>query len=567
MGGAPATLSGLDITVIVAYLLGIAAVGIGVGYRRHATSEQFFLAGKTLGWFSIGAALFASNISTIHLVGLAAAGAHEGMVIGNFEWMASFCLIVLGLVFAPFYFRSRITTLPEVLERRYGASARAFLAFIGIAGALLIHIGISLFAAAKLFESFLGIGVTTSILVVSVVTVAYTVLGGLKGVVVTETIQTFLLLGGAVLMTVLGLTYLPEAGIRDAASLRAAIQPDQLSMVHPIRDAQGHLNGYSWLAVLLGYPILGIWYWCTDQTIVQRVLGARNQADAQKGPLFAGFLKILPVFLMVFPGVVGYVMFKRGDLRLQGADGGVDYNLVLPEMINRLVPAGLKGLLAAGLLAALMSTIASALNSTATLISVDIVKRMRPETPDARQVAIGRFSTGVVMVLAMLWSTQGDQFGSIFEAINKIPMVFAPAVTTVFVLGVFWRRGTRAAALATFAASCALGAVYFVLDMPGIGRMLLAQPRDGFLGLVTDPVQGLGIPFMLVGPLLAAFSVVVYVLTSLVTPAPAPESIRDVCWEHPLAFLRQGRLAGLGDPRVAAAILLGVMVVLYYVMR
>jgi len=567
MGGANAALGALDVAVIAAYLIGIAAVGIAAGYRRHATSEQYFLASKSLGWFSIGAALFASNISTIHLVGLAASGAKEGLVIGNFEWMASFCLIVLGLVFAPFYVRTRITTLPEFLERRYGPSARAVLALIGIAGALLIHIGISLFAAAKLFESFLGIGVMTSIWVVSSVTVVYTVLGGLKGVVVTETLQSFLLLGGAVLVTGLGLNYLADAGIRDAASFRAALPPDQLSMIHPLRDAQGQLNSYSWLAVLLGYPILGIWYWCTDQTIVQRVLGARNESDAQKGPLFAGFLKILPVFLMVLPGAIGYVMFRRGDLQLKGADGGPDYNLVLPEMVNRLVPVGLKGLLAAGMLAALMSTIASALNSCATLISVDIVRKLRPGTSDARQVAIGRVSTGVVMVLAMLWSTQGDQFGSIFEAINKIPMVFAPAVTTVFLLGVFWRRGTSAAALATFAASCALGAVYFVLDLPGVGRAMIDAPRVGFQGLVTDPVQGLGLPFMLVGPMLAAFSVVVYVATSLATPAPAPETVRDVCWAHPLAFLRQGRLAGAGDPRVVASALLILMVVLYAALR
>ncbi len=567
MGGDASALGALDVAVIAIYLVGIAAVGIGVGYRRRATSEQYFLASKSLGWFSIGAALFASNISTIHLVGLAASGAKEGLVIGNFEWMASFCLIVLGLVFAPFYFRSRITTLPEFLERRYGSAARTVLALIGIAGALLIHIGISLFAAAKLFESFLGVGVITSILVISSVTVVYTVLGGLKGVVVTETIQSFLLLGGAVLVTVLGLDYLSGAGIRDVASFRAELPPDQLSMIHPIRDAQGHLNSYSWLAVLLGYPILGIWYWCTDQTIVQRVLGARNETDAGKGPLFAGFLKILPVFLLVLPGAIGYIMFRRGDLRLGGADGGPDYNLVLPEMVNRLVPAGLKGLLAAGMLAALMSTIASALNSCATLISMDIVRKLRPGTPDARQVTIGRVSTGVIMLLAMLWSTQGDQFGSIFEAINKIPMVFAPAVTTVFVLGVFWRRGTSAAALTTFAVGCALGAFYFVLDMPGVGRLLVDSPRDGFLGLVTDPVQGLGLPFMLVGPLLAVLCVVVYVVTSLATPAPPPETVRDVCWSHPLAFLRQGRLTGIGDPRVLGLILLALMVVLYYVMR
>ncbi|HUW20747.1 MAG TPA: sodium/solute symporter [Sedimentisphaerales bacterium] len=561
-------ISGLDLGVIIAYLLGIMIIGIWVGFRRHASSQQYFLAGKSLGWFSIGAALFASNISTIHLVGLAAAGADVGMVMGNFEWMASFCLIILGLVFAPFYFKSRISTLPEFLEKRYSPQARTCLAFVAITGALLIHIGISLFAGAKLFQSFLGIDVMWSILIISAVTVIYTALGGLKAVVVTETIQTFLLLGGAILVTVLGIRYLPKCGIESVADFRAAIKPNQMSMVHSLTNAKGHLNEYSWLAVLLGYPVLGIWYWCSDQTIVQRVLGSRSERDSQNGALFAGFLKILPVFLMVFPGVIGYLMYTNGVFTLpRMANGQLDYNLTLAKMIDELVPLGVKGLLAAGLLAALMSTIAAALNSCATLISVDVIKRMKPEIKDETQVTIGRFSAAVVMVLAMLWSTQGDQFGTIFEAINKIPMIFAPAVTTVFLLGVFWRRGTNKAALTTFAVGCAVGLVYFVMDMPVIGRALLASPREGFAGLVTDTVQGLGLPFMIVGPILCAMCIVIYVVVSLHTPAPDPAKLENVCWEHPLQAIQQGRLSGIGDPRMIALFLFLVMVVLYYLFR
>jgi len=558
-------ISGIDLGVIAVYLLGIIVVGIVVGFLNHATAQQYFLAGKSLGWFSIGAALFASNISTIHLVGLAASGADVGLVIGNFEWMASFCLIILGLVFAPFYFKSRISTLPEFLEKRYSPQARTCLAFVAITGALLIHIGISLFAGAKLFQSFLGIKVAYSILIISLVTVIYTVLGGLKAVVVTETIQTFLLLGGAVLVTILGINYLPKCGVNSFADFQAAIKSGQMSMLHPIRNEAGHLNDFSWLAVLLGYPVLGIWYWCSDQTIVQRVLGSRSERDSQNGALFAGFLKILPVFLMVFPGVVGYIMFKNGAIDLPLLDNGQrDYNLTLAKMIEVLVPQGVKGLLAAGLLAALMSTIAAALNSCATLISVDIVKRVWPETMDRTQVLIGRISTAVVMILAMLWSTQGDQFGTIFEAINKIPMIFAPAVTTVFLLGVFWRRGTNKAALTTFAVGCAVGLVYFVVDMPVVGKALLAEPREGFLGLVTDPIQGIGIPFMLVGPILCGMCIVIYVLVSLATPAPAAEKLENVCWEHPLQALKRGKLTGAGDPRMVALYLFVVMIVLYY---
>jgi solute:Na+ symporter, SSS family len=557
----------LDTSVLMLYLVGITAVGIWVGYRRNASSEQYFLASKSLGWFSIGAAMFASNISTIHLVGLAASGANEGIVIGNFEWMAAFCLIVLGLAFAPFYFKSGITTLPEFLEKRYGRGARTFLAVISIMGALLVHIGISMYAAAEVFESFLGIGKMTSILAISAITLLYTVLGGLKAVVVTETIQTVLLLGGAILLLILGINYLPDAGITNFAALKAAVKPDQLSILHPIHNAQGNLSSYSWLAVLLGYPILGIWYWCSDQTIVQRVLGANTQRNAQLGPLFAGFLKILPLFLLVFPGVIGYIMFKNNALTLPIGENGPEYNKVLPEMIKVLIPSGLKGLMAAGMLAALMSTIASALNSCATVISLDIVKQVRPTTTEAQQVFVGRVSTGVVMVLAMLWSTQGGQFGTIFEAINKIPMTFAPAVTTIFLFGVFWKRGTRQAAMTTLFVGSIIGLIYFVVDMPSIGKMILgstAQP--GFVGLVSDTTQGWGIPFMLVGPIIAALCIVIYVVTSLLTPPMDQEQVAKVCWDHPLAFLR-GRITGISDPRIVALILAVVVGVFYYLLR
>jgi SSS family solute:Na+ symporter len=559
-------LNTLDFIVIAFYLVGITAVGIWSGFRRHASSEQYFLASKSLNWFTVGAAVFASNISTIHLVGLAAGGANEGMVIGNFEWMACLTLILLALVFTPFYLRSGVTTLPEFLELRYGPPARTFLAIISILGALLIHIGISMFTAAKLFESFLGVNMYVSILVISLFTVTYTALGGLKAVVVTETIQVFLLLGSAIMVTVLAVHCLPSLGIHDAAAFKAAMKPNQLNMLHQIRDpASGAFSPYSWLAVALGYPILGIWYWCSDQTHVQRVLGAKNIRNGQNGALFAGFLKLLPVFLMVFPGTVGWIMYQKGVIQL-GNGPKPDYNLLLAQMINYLVPPGLKGLLAAGMVAALMSCMAAALNSCATVISVDIVKRMRPDMVDTRVVTIGRITTGVIMLLAMAWSTQGGQFGTIFEAINKIPMVFAPAVTTVFVFGVLWKRGTILAAMTTFTIGCTIGIIYFILDMPVVGATLFGCNQVGFQGLVTDANHGLGIPFMLAGPMLCALCIFVYVTISLCTPPPPKEIVDRVCWDHPLAFLR-GRIQGWGDPRVITCILLATLTILYMVNR
>jgi SSS family solute:Na+ symporter len=563
------TTSLIDIIVIAVYLIGITAFGIWIGYRRNATTNQYFLANKSLSWFTVGAAVFTSNISTIHLVGLAAGGAKEGMVIGNFEWMACFTLILLALLFAPFYINSGVHTLPEFMERRYCPSARTFLAVIGLIGALLIHIGISLFAAAKVFESFLGVPMLATIIVLSLFTVTYTAMGGLKAVVMTENIQVLLLLGGATLVTVLGLRALPTVGIHDVAAFKASVNPGQLNMLQPVVNAQGHLNGFSWLAVLLGYPILGIWYWCADQTHVQRVLAARTQKDGQNGALFAGFLKITPVFLMVLPGVIGYVLWQKGAFQLQNVAGtnSPDYNTMLPVMINHLVPVGLRGLLAACMAAALMSCMAAALNSCATIVSMDLLPKFSPDMADSLKVTIGRITTGVIMVLAILWSTQGDQFGTIFEAINKIPMTFAPAVTTVFVLGVLWKRGTKQAAMATLYLGSVIGVIYFLLDMPAIGKMLLAgKAHEGFSGLVTDSVQGMGIPFMLVGPMIAALCVVIYVVTSLLTPAMDPKEVAKVCWDHPLAFLK-GRLVGASDPRIVTLILLAVVGVLYFLLR
>lgn len=559
----------IDIIIIAVYLIGITAFGIWVGYKKSTTSQQYFLANKSLGWFTVGAAVFTSNISTIHLVGLAAGGAKDGLVIGNFEWMACFTLILLALIFTPFYINSGIATLPEFMERRYSPKARTFLAVIGIFGALFIHIGISLFAAAKLFESFLGVPMIATIIVLSLLTAIYTALGGLKAVVMTENIQVVLLLGGATLLTVLGIKALPDAGIHTIADFKSVAFPGQLEMLQPIINKEGDLNQFSWLTILLGYPVLGIWYWCADQTHVQRVLGAKTLKDAQNGALFAGFLKITPVFLMVLPGVVGYVLWQKGAFQLPDIAGTkhTDYNTMLPTLINYLIPVGLKGLLAASMAAALMSCMAAALNSCATLISLDIVKRVRPETTDNKVIKVGRISTAVIMLLAILWSTQGDQFSTIFEAINKIPMTFAPAVSTVFVLGVLWKRGTKQGAMTTLYLGSVIGITYFLVDLPAAGKIFFNDAQlENFTGIISDPQMGLGIPFMLVGPILTIVCVIIYVITSLVTPPMDKDQVNKVCWDHPLSFLR-GKITGMSDPRIVTLILFSTIVFLYFVIQ
>jgi len=531
----------LDLCIIVAYILAILSVGVFSSRRTKVTGQVFFLAGRSLPWGMVGAALFASNISTIHLVGLTASGYNEGLVWGNFEWMAAFTLILLALVFAPFYFRSRISTLPEFLERRYSPASRSILAVMAILAALFIHIGMSLYAGAVVFQEFFGINVIASILIVAVAVSTYTVLGGLRAVVLTESVNTVVLLAGACLITIFAIAALPGHGIHTLAQFQAAVKPHQLNMLQSHSAA-----GLNWYAVFLGYPVLGVWYWCTDQTIVQRVLGARTQADAEFGPILAGFLKILPVFLLVLPGVIAYVLFRDQI--------GANSNQTLPVLIAQLIPTGLKGVISAAVLAALMSAVSAALNSSGTLVAVDIVKRMRPHINDSQLVTVGRISSTVIMILAILWSTQGGRFSSIFAAINVIAADLAPPITTVFLFGVFWRRGTKEASIVTLLAGFLMGAVSFVLDLPVFGSTRL----------ITD---GLGISFLMQAWWMFCICCVIYVVVSLLTPAPAQASIEGLTWENPLSVIFGRPLTTARDPRVFAALLLLAMAILYYTFR
>ena len=541
------TLSLIDAIIVVAYLLGILVIGILSVKLKKITSEGYFLADRGLKWPVIGAALFASNISTIHLVGLAASGYNEGLVWGNFEWLAAVTLILLGLVFAPFYFKSRISTLPEFLEKRYSPGSRTVLAFIGLIGALFVHIGMSLYAGAVVFQAFFGINVITSIIIISIVTTIYTVLGGLKAVVVTETIQTVILIAGSVILTIIAILALPDKGVHTMAEFKAMLKPGQLDMLHTKESLKalgtgGFESGLSWYACLLGYPVLGLWYWCSDQTIVQRVLGAKTQNDAQLGPVFAGFLKILPVFILVLPGVIAYVLFR--DII------GTDANQTFPVMINQLLPVGLKGVMAAALLAALMSTIAAALNSSATLVAIDIVKRLKPETSDRKQVRVGRIAAVVVMVLAMLWSTQGDKFNSIFEAINKIAAAIAPPVAVVLLFGVFSKRGTKEASIITLISGLILGVIIFCIDF---------EPVSGYMYLT----KGLHLPFMMQAWWLFVTCTIIYFSVSYLTPRPSPDVIEKYTWENPLAVLIRDKFLGIKDPRLWVLVLVLTLITLY----
>ena len=534
----------IDIIVILVYLVGIVTVGLlSARSKEKMTGEGYFLAGRGLKWGSIGAALFASNISTIHLTGLAAEGYRVGLVAGNWEWMATFTLLLLAMIFAPFYIKTKISTLPEFLEKRYDARSRTILAIIAIMGALFIHIGISLYAGAIVFEKFFGLNIYVSIIGISVITAIYTVAGGLKAVVITENIQTVILLLGSIILTGLAIVAVQDTGIETIEQLKAALKPDQLKMLHSGDSEIGKSEGMAWYMFFLGYPILGIWYWCTDQTIVQRVLGAKSLEDAQKGALFAGVLKFLPAFILILPGTLAYVLFQK--------DIG-DPNQTLPVLINELLPIGLKGIFAAALLAALMSTIAAALNSCSSLVALDVVKRIKPNLSDKDQVKIGRYTAVVVMIIAILWSTQGDKFGSIFEAINNMAGALAPPVATVFLLGVFYKKGTKDAAFYTLLIGLILGIALFLIDF---------KPISG-ASYITD----MGIPFLMRTWWVFCICCVLYFIISAITPKTDPEVLSQTTLVKPGDIFKgkEGK-KGLKDIRVLAGLVFAALVILYCV--
>ena len=339
------------------------AVILGIGFyssKNKDNTSQYFLANRNLGWFVIGASLFASNIGSEHLVGLAQSGFKKGLIESQFEILAAFMLLILGWVFVPFYKRSGVTTMPEFLEKRFSSSARMYLSVVSIFAYVITKISVTIFAGAVVFETLLGIDFWTGAIIVVIVTGLYTILGGLKAVIYTDTIQMFLLLGGSILVTIFGLNEVGGWGNMVAASgdgfmslWRTASHPE-----------------YPWTAILFGAPILGIWYWCTDQFIVQRVLAAENESVARKATIFAGFLKLTPMFLFVVPGMIAYAMHNdpTSAFKLPVVNGEVQSSGTLAAMVQYLLPAGLRGLIAAGILSALMSSLSSVFNSCSTLI-------------------------------------------------------------------------------------------------------------------------------------------------------------------------------------------------------
>jgi SSS family solute:Na+ symporter len=541
-----------DIIITIAYIIFIVSIGLWSGTRKRKSgvtnSGDYFLAGKTLRWPMIGLALFATNISCLHLVSLAQSGFDSGLLNGNFEWMGGFTLILLAVLFIPFYIRSGVSTLPDFLERRYNKACRDWLAFISIISAVIIHIAFSFLAGGIVLETLFGINMYVSIIIIAALTGLYTIIGGLRAVVVTESIQSVVLITGAILITFFAWNKI--GGWENMTSvLKETNSLDKLSMLRPVGDS----SGLSWAAVFLGYPVLGIWYWCADQTIVQRALGAKDENHAKAGALFCGFIKILPVFIFVMPGLFAYALYHSNGLDLsslqetnQGSTG-LNTKGIYTLMITQLVPTGVVGILVAALLSGLMSQIAGALNAIATLASYDLYKRFKPETADKKLVSVGRWSAGIALAFSIGLLPLINQYQSLFEGINDVIAHIAPPITCVFLLGVFWKRASAKSAQFTLWLGSLLGAFVFAIN-------------KGY------PETGMGkIPFMMMAFYLFVACVFMQVIFSYLYPVQHTEQSSKLYWKSVLEPLRDKGWKGIGNYKFQSVLLILVIAALYWI--
>jgi SSS family solute:Na+ symporter len=548
-----------DLIVIVVYLVGIVGLGcwVGLRHRRGGESKDYFLAGGSLTWPVIGLALFSTNISTIHLVSLAQEGYANGLAFGNFELMAGFTLILLALFFAPFYIRSRVATLPDFLERRYSRASRDWLAFISIISAIFIHIGFTLYTAALVMHGLLDIPeayLLWTIIAIAGMTTLYTAIGGLIAVVTTEAIQSVVLLGGAVCVTVIALAKTGGwSGISE--TLEAHGELAKLNMLRSADDPAG----LPWYAVFLGYPVIGIWYWCTDQTIVQRVLGAKSEDHARVGALFAGFIKILPVFILVLPGLMCYVLVQQNAF---GGQAPAESKDAYAFMIEQLMPPGLRGVVVAALLAAAMSTVSGALNSVATLFSYDLFKRWVPDMQEHSLVVVGRCVTVVGMVIAVAWSPFIAQFESIFGMMATMICYIAPPITATFLLGVFWRGASSKGSIATLVFGFVVGLFAFLVNLSGNAAMQdLHWLRDVLVPVVG--IEVVDVHWMVASFWLCLLCLGFHIGVSLWTPEALTETKAALVWRHPFDALRSPGWNGLGNYRALSALLFITLVAVY----
>ena len=510
-------MTALDWWVVFGYFLLLLAISWWATLKARNTPDDYFLAGRGLGWAVVGASIFASNIGSEHIVGLAASGATSGVTLAHYE-LHAWCLLVLGWLFVPFYMRSGVYTMPEFLERRFSPASRIILSVISLVAYVLTKMAVGIFAGGVVFAALLpdvrvdigGAELNSfwigSIAVV-VLTGAYTVVGGMRAVAYADVAQTAILIAGSLMLTLYGLNAL---GGWDA--LRATLEPDMFNLWKPLvppgvegtwapvkepgRMAWYFNNAYPWLGMAVCAPFIGLWYWCTDQYIVQRVLGARGETEARRGTIFAAFLKLLPVFIFIVPGMIALALARRGEvpgLRSlvdeQGAVVTAAAQSVFPQMLQALMPSGLRGLVVAGLLAALMSSLAGVFNAASTLFTIDLYPHLRPGASARHTVWVGRVATAAMVVIALLWIPVIQGARGLYEYFQGVQSYLAPPIVAVFFLGVFMRRVNAKGCLAALLVGFALGLFRLTVDTPvtlGVAGFEAGYAEGSLLWIVNN---------------------------------------------------------------------------------
>ncbi|HKK47440.1 MAG TPA: sodium:solute symporter [Balneolaceae bacterium] len=487
------TLATIDWVIIGVYFLIIGGLAWWVINQKTDTTTDYFLAGRHLGWLIVGTSIFASNIGSEHLVGLAGAGATSGVVMGHYELQA-WCLLVLGWVMLPFYIRSQVFTMPEFLEKRFSPAARTILSGISLIAYVLTKIAVGIFAGGVVFSvllpeiHFLGMNSfwIGSILVI-VLTGVYTALGGLRAVAYTEALQTFILIMGSVFVLIYGLRAIGGwdnlyhiAGSEMFNLWKPMVPKGVQSTWAPVlqkgKMAWYFNDNFPWLGMLIAAPIVGLWYWTTDQYIVQRALGAPNEKQGRRGSIAAGFLKILPVFIFIIPGIIAFALAKSGNVpalqqHMMNAQGKViteNAQAAFPMLVAYVLPVGIRGIVVAGLLAALMSSLAGVFNACSTLFTMDFYSRFKPDASERHLVWMGRVATGVMVIIGLLWIPVIQGSRGLYEYLQGVQSYLAPPIFVVFFLGIFNKRLNKEGCLWSLGVGFFLGIFRLAVDTPAI---------------------------------------------------------------------------------------------------
>ena len=429
----------LDWIVLGIYFLALIGVAVWVFIQKNSNTEDYFLAGRNVGWFVIGASIFASNIGSEHVVGLAGTGFESGTPMAHYE-LHAWIVLLLGWLFLPFYIRSGAFTMPEFLEKRFDSRSRWFLSVFSLLAYVLTKVSITIYAGGIVVSELLGIPFWYGAIGIVVFTGIYTVIGGLKAVIYTETLQTVVLIFGSVVITYLGLQEV--GGWSQLRETVTAVSPDHFNMWRPMNDPQ-----FPWTGLLIGGTIVGIWYWCTDQYIVQRTLAANNITIARRGAIFGAYLKLLPILIFLVPGIIAFALTLQQPEVFQVTKA----DRAFPMLVKTLLPVGLKGLVAGGLMAALMSSLASVFNSCSTIFTIDIYKKIRPDKSEESLIRIGKIATAIIVVLGIIWIPIMEKIGGgvMYQYLQNVQSYIAPPVTAVFLLGIIWKRVTSDAAITT----------------------------------------------------------------------------------------------------------------------